>query len=1053
MTDTLLKHISAYYNTVKQAQSEAAKKEALKDLLNRQYSNSPEVLKQIDRITLGAEKVVFNIPKAGNKKTGRADTLYNNIIIEFEKDLRRSGEHAKEQLAEYFLGSYHSGKEYNLTLIITDCITWRVYVPSLETFEKIETVQPHEVVLDELKGGDFTLTEHNGKDFFYYIDRFLFRSQKQKATLAYIEQDFGLQSQVFINTFNALKLHFNDVKQLGELQVSFEQWRKFLHIAYGIKDLPADIFLIHTYLSVFAKLLAYTVLTDDDFIDDKELEQIVHGDIFETLNVKNLTDNDFFYWVKSPRSFPVLKAAFREIAHQLGNYTFKDVDEDVLKGVYQELIDLDTRHALGEYYTPDWLCQKVVAELPIKQNQKVLDPSCGSGSFLRTVVDKLKAENPAITAEQLATQVYGIDIHPLSVQIAKTTLLVAIGKNLIRNARKPISLNVFLSNTILVPDGVDNLFGGDFKVSIDSEKHIVSTNVLNDMQMFDEAMNVADTLADLVIGKQAHNTETFFNNLKKSYPQGAFTNADIESFYKIYLALKKVKEAGRDSIWKFILQNTYKPYFLREQFDFVVGNPPWFTYSSVKNEEYQNELYQLADKYEVLPGSRANMPHLEIAAIFLAHASAYFLKQGGQLAFVLPRSFMSADQHENTRSGKAKGFTITQIWDMQGVNNLFRVPCCVFFTQRNGKSDYKKGIAGQLLSGNIKKHNSSYAEVMQGSGLKSQATTFYYATLGKSSAFSITEQKGKNKVSHYKKLFKQGATIVPRNFYFVELAQDAPPDWDERLISVKTSAESIAQAKKPWKEIEMHGAIDSRFFFRTAIAKNILPFALHHPELIVLPAEVDINNRLQLLTHEEILRQGYYHSAKWFSEVENYWNTYKTEKNKKINSVDYVNWQNKLTVQDLDKNHLVLYNSSAKDANATVVNREDIDLTFIIESTTYWIATNNLNEANYLTVILNSDKTNEIIKSFQAKGLFGERHVHKKILDVPFPRYAESNKTHQQLAALGQSCHQLTQEFLATQNLPAHLNPRDLGRLRTQIKKHLQPQLTEIDECVGKILK
>jgi len=29
---------------------------------------------------------------------------------------------------------------------------------------------------------------------------------------------------------------------------------------------------------------------------------------------------------------------------------------------------------------------------------------------------------------------------------------------------------------------------------------------------------------------------------------------------------------GRDSIWKFILQNSYKPVFLMNRFDFVVGN-------------------------------------------------------------------------------------------------------------------------------------------------------------------------------------------------------------------------------------------------------------------------------------------------------------------------------------------------------------------------------------------------------------------------------------------------------------------------------------------------
>lgn len=69
-----------------------------------------------------------------------------------------------------------------------------------------------------------------------------------------------------------------------------------------------------------------------------------------------------------------------------------------------------------------------------------------------------------------------------------------------------------------------------------------------------------------------------------------------------------------------------------------VGNPPWLTYAGVSNGDYQNLLRTLSDHYRVTPENRANFPHLEIAAIFLAHAVNYFMKRSGTLAFVLPRS-------------------------------------------------------------------------------------------------------------------------------------------------------------------------------------------------------------------------------------------------------------------------------------------------------------------------------------------------------------------------------------------------------------------------------
>lgn len=1052
-------YILNYFKTIKAAANELSKKEAFKDLLNRIYANEEAYTKLIDRMTLGSEKSIFNIPKGAKNKTGRADTKYNQVIIEFENDLRKTGEHAKEQLAEYFLGTFKSGGDYNLTLIATDCITWKIFVPSFETFENINSIGLSDIKLEELKGGSFVLNEHNGNDFFYFIDRYLFRTEAQKATLEYIEQDFGLQSAVFINSFKKLKDHFSDVKKYGEVQVSFEQWRKFLYIAYGIEELPENIFLVHTYLSVFAKMLAYTVLTDDDFIDDLELEQIINGSIFEKLNVKNLTDNDFFHWVKSDRSFKELKSEFRLIAIELGNYSFKNVDEDVLKGVYQNLIDLDTRHALGEYYTPDWLCEMVVREMQIKAESKTLDPSCGSGSFLRTVIDKLKNENIDITASELASNVYGIDIHPLSVQIAKTTLLVAIGKDLIRKSKKPVSLNVFLSNTILIPDGVKNLFGGDFTLTIDREKYKLNTQVLEDDRLYDEALNVADALAELTLGKKAIDQETFINNLKKSYPYAPIPVLN-DSLYKVYLGLKKTKESGRDSIWKFILQNMYKPYFLKERFDFIVGNPPWFTWSSIKKEDYQDELRTLAESYLVMPERKANFPHLEIAAIFLAHCSNYFLKENGQLAFVLPRSFMSADQHENTRNGKAKGFTLTQIWDLDNVTNLFRVPSCVLFTEKKQKtiaSQYHKGIKGKSFKGRIKKHNCSIKEVEEAGILSQTDNNFYYTTLGKSSAFSVSKQSKKgnqNQTSHYKALFKQGATIVPRNFYFVELTQEEPEDWDERLINVKTSSESMKQAKKPWNEIDMHGQIDSQYFFRTAISKNVLPFVLYNPELVVLPIKISQENKqISMQTHEEILREGFNKTALWFRDVKNVWDIHKTEKSQKMSANNRIDFQRGITEQDLNKPYLVLYTSSAKNANSCVVKRADYNLNFIADHKVYVLFTNNLKEAFYVSSILNSNVTNDIIKDFQSRGLFGERDVHKTILNVPFPFFDETNQVHYELASLSENCHTKAGQWMKENNIPNNLDPIKLGKVRVQIKDHLNKEMLKIDKLVKAVIK
>jgi type I restriction-modification system DNA methylase subunit len=508
--------IIEYFHKVKSANKELTKKEAFKDLLNRLYADDKDILNLINKITLGAEKTVVNIPRKEKLHKGSADTLYNKIIIEFENDLKITLNHAKEQLAGYLLGQLRSGEGYNFTLIASDFINWKVFAPDISSLEKIERLQEHELILNEVKDVSFVLNEKNADDFYYWIDRFLFKEEKQKATLKGIEQAFGYQSYIFIESYRELHKWFQEAKRFGEVQVSYDQWEKFLSIAYGSFDVRDSVFLIHTYLSIFSKMLAYSIVSNDDFIEDKELKGILDGTIFHKYNIRNFVDNDFFHWVISPKSFNNLKKVFRLIAQEISHFDFENVDEDVLKGVYQELIDIDTRHSLGEYYTPDWLCERIVKEFEFKKTDKILDPACGSGSFLRVAIHRIRELDPDVTVEELNEHVYGIDIHPLSVQIAKTTLLLALGKE-IKNANKPIYLNVILANSLLAPEGVQNLFGNEFLLNIDKEKYHLTTQILEDVNLFDEALGICDDLAEQTMGKKKETEEVFENIFKKQF--------------------------------------------------------------------------------------------------------------------------------------------------------------------------------------------------------------------------------------------------------------------------------------------------------------------------------------------------------------------------------------------------------------------------------------------------------------------------------------------------------------------------------------------------------
>ena len=371
-------------------------------------------------------------------------------------------------------------------------------------------------------------------------------------------------------------------------------------------------------------------------------------------------------------------------------------------------------------------------------------------------------------------------------------------------------------------------------------------------------------------------------------------------------------------------------------------------------------------------------------------------------------------------------------------------------------------IEGIQFAGRLPVHNCHY-DVAE-SRLKETSVKWHLIKQGKSTAFSTIKGNAKNVSNPYKPFFKQSATIVPRAFYFVDLTnrdlknKKIADDLIKtiNIISIKTSANILLDAKAPWK-LSLQGQVESKFIFRTAISKSILPFYLYNPAWITLPITVEKDEeglkKIKLHTSEQLMSEGELKAWRWFANAENIWNSSRTEKNKNINASDYLNWLNKLTAQNLNARYLVLYTASAKDANALVFDRQILDFDFLVESTTYVFYTDNKPEAGYLSSILNSSVPNAKIKDFQAKGLFGPRHVHKKILDVYFPKYDTSNNRHRKLSELGNLCSEKAKMFVENNQSQNDLSLHSIGKLRVEIKKHLSPELAEIDKIVEKIMK
>jgi type I restriction-modification system DNA methylase subunit len=1048
---------------VEAAQTEAARKERLFRVLHTLFGETPTGAEALNEMSLGAERTILNVPVAHRSERGRADTQYRNVIIEFEKDLQRTADHAREQLAEYLGGNWRSGEPFHFVLIATDGVRWHIYAPRYKDFLAKDQALAQDY--DLIRKETFELTETTLDEFYFFLDRTLFRTHKLKATLERIQQDFGQTSQTFITALGYLRRHYAAVKGDTHLQTAYDQWQTFLDIAYGKFQGTDDVFLIHTYLSVLTKILAYNLLTLQETISDAEMKTVLDGSVFRSRHLENFTDNDFYGWAAEARHFEGLKGAFRALAAQLSEYDFSAVDEDILKGVYQELIDIETRHALGEYYTPDWLCQRLVNHFATTPHTQWLDPSCGSGSFLRAAVIRMRHRHPELEPYEIAARVTGIDIHPLSVQVAKTTILLALGRDTIYRSRQPIPLQVYLANTVLTPRDSTELFGDKFVVQVDGRPHSILREAFEDPLVFDRAVRFCEQQAEFWLQNPAAgvpSVSAFGQGLHRRLEGARFSPALIENFYGIAQALHQAKAAGRDGIWKFILINNYKPFFLHRRFDYVIGNPPWLPFRDVDRLDYQNQLKALARKYSVAPSEHL-ITHLELAAIFWAHCANYFLKNdsgtGAQIAFVVPRSFLSSDHHDNTRAGRIHGVELTEIWDLKDVSPLFNVPSAVLIGRRRALGTIERTADAVLprlcFTGKLPAQNLSHAEATP--HLTETPTHWHYVHLGKRSAFDSTASKIHVGVNHYNQYFKNGATIFPRNFYFIELFQEHyealkrhNSDIGNRYIVCKSSRDFQKEGKKPWKDLFIEGRLYTEFMFRTAVAKNVLPFALVDPPMVVLPMLVSPEGRPELLTTYQLFQEhAQVEVYEWFHQVEQLWNKHKTETAEKMTHLDRLNYQRGLTSQNLNTRLLVLYTASSKDANAVLVDAQSFDRRFVVENACFYYVPKSEAEGHYLTVFLNSGYANALMKPFQSAGLFGPRHVHKKILEVPLPEYDPGNAVHVRLSELGRQCAELAQP--EAQALPRPLENVKLGAARLHLRKLLEPQLQEADKLLEQL--
>ena len=610
----------------------------------------------------------------------RIDALYGHVLIEYKAPGKLSNKsdiaNAKAQLVRYIEKEAEVENRYGnfLGVIISDRIGFLRYNPRASG-DKWVLRGPYDI----------------NRETVVKLVEALRGLQRKSLNVESLVRDFGPQSDVAKKMVRLLYERLMGSKS-ARVRVLFEDWfrlfsqttgyspdklreLKRLVEEYGFRgkvDYNFVIFSLHTYYALVMKLLAAEIAYLygagrwlKSYVGELEnaylrggvdslktvLRELEEGGVFANLlNIVNFIEGDYFSWYLDVLDKD-LGDAVAEVARRLSDYEpatpqlEPELARDLLKRLYESLIPRDVRHKLGEFYTPDWLAELVLDEVGLTAERfeelgaenslrplelRVLDPACGSGTFLVLYLRRLReyAEEHYMVdqlVDYALRNVVGYDLNPLAVLAARTNYLLAIG-DLLTHAKGTVEIPVYLADSILVETKSDlrgqvyvlRAAAGVFEIPKSVVDGGFLSNVLNDVKMA-----VANRYT---VGE-------FKGFVGSRY---GLSDVDVDVLGKLFDVFLRLEKEGKNHVWVSIVRNAFAP-ILKGRFDYVVGNPPWVNWENLP-ENYREISRSVWDEYGLtkVRGMGLGKVKRDMAMLFLVRCVDLYLRDGGVIGFLVP---------------------------------------------------------------------------------------------------------------------------------------------------------------------------------------------------------------------------------------------------------------------------------------------------------------------------------------------------------------------------------------------------------------------------------
>ena len=751
------------------------------------------------------------------------------------------------------------------------------------------------------------------------------------------------------------------------------------------------LFVSHTFLVSLAKGVIHTVVAPN-----------------RDPNAKDLLGEGFIAWVLDSVKG---KGWARDFLREINEWDWTRRQGDVLRPLYEAFVDEKDRKSFGEFYTPDWLAQLMVQEVlddnwckeaiasalraqhdPNALNGVgVLDPACGSGTFLYFAVKRLlesKAmEELAVPVSQqsgvVASLVNGIDVHPVAAEMARATLIRALRWN---RESDSVSLRIYEGDSLQVPRPDKPMYrpsptqtafvspDGKWEILL-PQSFIYRVDFANSVQRLVETAKTGHECPKDIIA--IHGTE------------------EQEMILEAHSILTDIIKRAGNSVWTWYIVNMSGPYQLSQRkVNRIVANPPWVSMAGVKVKARKEALIDFADYQLKIWSGGKNAPHFDIAQLFVKRCRELYLKDPDYdpAAWLVKLAARTSGGWKKFREDhRSKLIQVIDLTDAKPFGGGDARRCCILFECREVLSlsairQIREVVVRLIQSGHRPKPHMDWSKA-------SRLLKFETALV------PFPSQPSK----YYRKKFRQGATVTPMALTIVDQILDET----ERESKIKT-AKSM---HPPWKDIGPQTGTFPRNWIRyTLRSQRLLPFAVESElDHAIIPTVKEASGEYVSSAPDRVSE-----SWKIFDEIyREYRGKGKDTPQTLIDRIDYhkgISFQfNEYRGRCRGEPTKVVYPASGDIMRAARM----IPSKAIVDSSIYWFIARNEDEAAFLVGVLNSSALTEAFADSRTSGRTFHKNPWRKI---PIPKFESDNNTHRSIAEITRRAESLAATVIDSSN-------------------------------------